>query len=133
MPGCWQAAKGSAEQNLAYCSKEGNARVMGEIPAVVPSRPAGRTAGEQGDNLAKLIDGCATLETFIREHNSIYCRNRNGVKDIYELKYRDTAVKVVPTVVYLAGPTGCCKTRTAVELAEKLFPGEKPWISGINL
>jgi len=34
--GCWTPAKGSCQQNLAYCSKEGSARVMGEIPSVVP-------------------------------------------------------------------------------------------------
>lgn len=37
--GCWTPAKGSCQQNLAYCSKEGSARVMGEIPSVVPSAP----------------------------------------------------------------------------------------------
>ena len=53
----------------------------------------------------------------MRNEASIYCRHNRGLADLYKLKYRDHQVKVPPFVIWLAGPTGCGKTKLANELA----------------
>lgn len=68
----------------------------------------------------------------MRSHASIYCRNRNGLSDIYALKLKDSGLKKrVPFIIWAAGPTGCGKSRLAHEIAA--WFKTDPWISGDNL
>ena len=66
----------------------------------------------------QLIVDNPTIEDLMRQKPSTYCRNRNGLMDIYELKYRDLGVnKRIPFILWLAGETGCGKSRMAHSIA----------------
>jgi len=62
-------------------------------------------------------------------HPEIYCRNRNGLKDIYLQKANETP-KVPPVVYWFHGPTGSGKTRKAIEIGEA---AGSYWISNRDL
>lgn len=69
----------------------------------------------------------------MRNHASVYCRNRNGLQDIYTLKFKDLGIKKrTPFILWLAGETGCGKSRLA-HLIATWFPNTEPFISGDNL
>ena len=62
----------------------------------------------------------------------MYCRYRQGLKDIYDRK-RQQEGKIVPTIHWLAGPTGCGKTRLAFGTGEDVWMSSVlPWFDGYN-
>jgi hypothetical protein len=45
----------------------------------------------------------------------MYCRYRNGLRDIYQ-HFARIAPKSIPRIIWLCGPTGCGKTRRAFDM-----------------
>ncbi len=103
---------GSREQARIYCQKDGRWLEYGSW------RSGGQ--GKRTD-LHRVVDQLAngeiTLAQLMLEEPNIYCRYRNGIRDIafQVLKDRIPAFRHV-RVIFHTGPTGCGKTRTAMEI-----------------
>lgn len=102
------ACKGSALQNVKYCTKDGKYQEFGE--AVLQG---------QRTDLMKIkdeIDNGASLEKLYSDHFETVCRYRNGIKEYKKIidHKRNKQFRHVETHVY-AGPTGVGKTRKAFE------------------
>jgi len=82
-------------------------------------------------DLKKIIDDYKNkgIKALALDHPDLYCRYRQGLKDIFNYM-RDAMPKNIPRVIWLCGPTGCGKTRQAVEMADN---PEDLWMSGKNL
>jgi len=69
------------------------------------------------------------LSEIMMEHPNIYCQYRNGLKDIAAqcIKKNTEEFRQVE-IVFLTGPTGCGKTRLAMEQAKyKIQGGQLAW------
>lgn len=112
----WEAAKGSAEDNKKYCSKEGKAIEWGELPK----------QGKRSDieMIREMIGNGASMADICQEATS-YQSLRCGE---LMLKYKAMPKRVPPKVMWYWGKTGTGKTRTAFEEA-----GDDVWISGQSL
>lgn len=111
------------EASIAYCKKDGNIFEAGTVPT--------REPGKRTD-LKKLIENNATLGALMDENPEMYCRFRQGLKDIYDRK-RQQQGKIVPTIHWLAGPTGCGKTRLAFGTGEDVWMSSVlPWFDQYN-
>jgi len=113
----WEKRRGTAAQAADYCKKEGNFEEWGEISKPEPGR---RTDIEEiremvaaGRGMKEIVDVATSFQSL-----------RFAEKLI---SYKEAKRSWKPYVVWLHGPTGCGKTRRAMEEAVD------PWISGKNL
>lgn len=81
--------------------------------------------------LREALDINATLDDFMEKNSTLYCRYARGVRDIYQLRARKNYVRRDMIVVWLAGPTGCGKTKFCYDYCQRL--GIIPWCSGHDL
>jgi len=77
-------ARGSADDNIRYCSKEGCAVTWGE-PVV---------KGERTDLTTALAEN-KSLEAFMRAEPQLFCRYSRGIEKLYALALADIP-KLVP-------------------------------------
>jgi len=120
-----EARKGTQKQAIDYCKKDGKYEEFGEASS----------AGQRSD-LKEVADailgGHKTVAQLMEEDPGLYMRYRNGWKDIQAKadkdnvpKWRDVKVRI------LSGPTGCGKTRTAMETAQYKINGTQlKWWNG---
>jgi len=66
------------EASIRYCKKDGNFFEAGNVPENIGK-------GKRTD-LKKLIENNATLGAVMDENPEMYCRYRQGLKDIYDRK-----------------------------------------------
>lgn len=110
--------KGSANQAIVYCKKDGNFIERG-----IPSSQGAR------NDLIKVADTLKNhgIPKVIEETPHMYIKYHRGLEklDFYYQKDRNTA----PTVEWLWGPTGTGKTRKAVEAFDSFYikPKGKWW------
>lgn len=100
---------GTQEQAINYCKKDGKFEEFGE-----PTKAGKRT------DLKKIADdimsGKKTIQNLMVEDPETYCRYRNGLKDIQNLATQTLTKEFRQLkVTVLSGPTGCGKTRQAME------------------
>lgn len=103
-----EAAKGSASENRTYCTKEKLLLEIGTLPS----------QGNRSD-LKEASKALATtkIRDFALNEPEMYCRYRNGLKDIraFHLAQKfDTEVRDVK-VIALLGPAGAGKTRAVYD------------------
>ena len=114
----FEIAKGSPEQNRAYCSKEAGVEHFerGTLPQ----------QGKRSDiqTIKEMIKKGATMPEIIEVATSYQAIK--GAELI--MKYQSDTERDPPTVHWFYGPTGTGKTRTAVELSRPDM-----WISSRNL
>lgn len=80
--------------------------------------------------MGKAIEEYATLNQLMGAEPELYCRFRNGLRDIYAAR-AVYAQKPVPTVLWFYGPTGTGKSKLAHELCAASPDGF--WIAPLNL
>ena len=100
-----QQRRGTVDEAIAYvCKDDKNPFVRGE-----------KSVQGQRTDLRELIDQNACLYDLMEADPVKYCMYRNGLRDIYARKEQEQAEEFCPDVWWLSGPTGCGKTRSAVE------------------
>lgn len=122
--------RGSREQARDYCKKEGTYKEHG----VWATGPGFRT--DLVDITSAIISREARLTDIIMEQPEVYCRHRNGLRDVQALadkkntkEFRQVEVEVI------SGPTGTGKTRRAVEHCKDYFKieaSELQWFDGYD-
>lgn len=122
--------QGTRDQARAYCMKDGNFREFGTWI----KGQGHRTDLEKVAN--KLVNGDVTITEVMEENPVLYCKYRNGLKDLGGLgMQRKTREFRKLEVEILSGPTGCGKTRRAFETAPDAYKIEGDnltWWDGYN-
>lgn len=118
--------KGSPKDSHTYCSKDGEFYEWGRSPQ----------PGERNDlkMVAQRIMAGATMQELANDPDMSmmvikYSKGLIALRS-FVLPPRDPVTP--PTVIWVHGPTGSCKTRTCFEASERLFRCP-PWISNGNL
>ncbi len=123
-----EPCKGTASSNIIYCHKDGD----------YEERGASVSQGQRTDleEIKQIIDTEGSMMD-VAEHNfGAYCRYRSSFekyKQMVDQQKRKDFRKV--EVIIIKGPTGCGKTRRAVEMSKdtyKIEGGEMAWFDGYN-
>lgn len=116
----WEVARGTLEQNIEYCSKEGEHVILGELHGDNRSQGSGVARKARSDQLLEvkaLIDAGAALEDIAQSHFKIYMHHAKMLKE-----YRETVLKTQRTrqtkLLILTGPPGTGKSTRARRIAE---------------
>lgn len=64
--------------------------------------------------MTEIIAKFDNLDDLIDEEPSVYCRYRNGLKEIFARKDKKCSKEFKPETIWLCGPTGCGKTLSAI-------------------
>lgn len=108
--------KGTREQARDYCKKEGRWEEYGKWI---------KGQGHRSDLEAvakSLVNGEKTLENVMEEEPVLYCKYRNGLKDLSGLGLKKSTKNFREVeVIVMSGPTGCGKTRSAVAMSEDYY------------
>lgn len=111
--------RGTREQARAYCMKEGRYTEYGTWIKGQGHRTDLETITQQLKEGMKLTD-------VMLDQPQLYCRYRNGLKDIAATVTKaNTSEFRQLEVVLMTGPTGCGKTRAAMEEAEYRIQGSQ--------
>lgn len=121
-----ETAKGSAKQNRAYCSKEGNFEEWGELPAGKGSRTDLSRAVEL------IQQGCSVRE-IARESPATVVRYGGGLQRLQQLHRPER--ESPPEIWVFWGRTGTGKTRRVWEFVDTaelwVHPGDR-WFDGYD-
>lgn len=113
-----EAARGSPESNIAYCTKDRNNVVE------IGERPVGQGHRSDFDRMKALVNLNVPLEQIVQECTSYQCVRSAEILSKYK---KSPAIRNV-TVRWYYGATGTGKTYNAIQEA-----GDDFWISGRNL
>ena len=102
-----ECARGSIQQNVVYCSKEGNARTYGEVPS----------QGARSDlvRVAALVSEGKSLTEIAEESPVEFIKFSKGISALIALRQPSRTWKT--EVYWYYGPTGTGKSRRAFEQA----------------
>lgn len=109
--------RGTREQARDYCMKDGKYEEVGEW-----TQGQGQRTDLEG--IVKELIEDKTLSEVMLDNPSVYCRYRNGLKDISAsvIKTNTKEFRKIE-VILIIGPTGCGKTRRAMEESEYRIQG----------
>lgn len=118
--------RGEREQARDYCKKDGKYTETGIWATGQGFRTDLVSVGRS------IMNGEIRIEQVMAEEPELYCKYRNGLKDIQgeadrtlSKEFREVNVKVI------SGPTGCGKTRDAMERAQYKIEGDNlKWWNG---
>lgn len=117
-----EIARGSPQDNITYCSKDGAFEEYGRRPS----------QGSRSDleEIKVSLDNGTAMADIAEQHFGQFCRYHKGFQRYLELmlEKRD---KPVPVVIYIHGKTGTGKTRYVYDKEADLwtYPG-KGWFDG---
>jgi hypothetical protein len=115
-----EARKGTREQARDYCKKD-ESRAVDHNDEPMGPYEFGKFEHEQGkrNDLIAALNACVDIHDFMENYPEIYCRYRNGLRDIYDYK---APVRIAPpNVVWIWGRTGIGKDRYANEQAPNAY------------
>lgn len=120
--------RGTREQARVYCKKEGAFTEYG----VWATGPGFRT--DLKTTTESIVKGEKRLNDVMVEEPELYCKYRNGLKDIQgAVDKKKSAEFRKLEVIVISGPTGCGKTRVAMEnCTYKIEGGELNWWDGYD-
>lgn len=112
-----EARRGTREQARDYCMKDGKYAEYGNFAA------GGQGTRNDLKSIAnELVSGTKTIQDVMIEEPALYCKYRNGLKDIAQLgQQRKNQEFRQLYVEFITGPTGCGKTRGASEKFPNAF------------
>lgn len=115
--------QGTRDEARDYCKKDNKFTEYGTWISGQGHRTDLETVTQE------LVDGKKKLSEIMLEQPKIYCQYRNGLKDIAaNVTKKNTKSFRELEVVLLSGPTGCGKTRHAMEEATyKIQGGDLDW------
>lgn len=109
--------KGTREQARDYCKKDGKFLELG-------TWITGQGHRSDLDDVVKKLKEGQTLNSLMVENPKVYCQYRNGLRDIAGSVTKSITQKFREVqVVLLTGPTGCGKTRFAMDEAKYKIQG----------
>lgn len=118
----WEKARGTTDQAITYCQKDGDIWEFGDKPA----------QGKRNDlsELRELVFAGKRTVELASEHFGTYVRYHRGIEKVVQLVRRERE-KTPPLVYYIWGPTGSGKTRSVYEKHQDVwtYPG-KGWFCG---
>ena len=119
---------GQPSDSLVYCSKEdGNPFIKGSLP-----KPGKRN---DIDNILDRMKTGETISQIVEDPKDValsaIVRYSRGFQYISTLLTKPRSSP--PVVIWLHGPTGIGKTRSAIELSQILSPSRPPWLSAGSL
>lgn len=118
--------RGRDTEAVNYCKKqdENTPKIYEEFGNIETKQ------GERTD-LKEAIEKCQSVKEMAMEYPVLYCKYRNGIRDIF-LFTKESQKKVKPYVIWLAGETGCGKTRLATSINEDFWISSKKldWFDG---
>lgn len=118
--------KAGIKEAALYCKKDSARGVEG---CVVHEHGTMLIAGGRTD-LTKALEAFPTLDELMDGEPEMYCRFRNGLRDIYAK--RSTSIeKPVPRVYWFYGETGSGKSRQAHAMLADCVDGS--WVAPLNL
>lgn len=120
----WEVCKGTIEQNVAYCKKEGNFTEKGEKPK----------QGKRSDLVAAIttLKNSGMLEV-MKNHSDVYVKFHKGLEKLqFGLKAQDVKHEAKEVMVLIGRP-GTGKTRWAYENYPDLYSKSSGmWWDGYN-
>lgn len=111
-----EIAKGSALANKAYCSKEGDYIEWGELPK----------QGKRSDleHCAEMLRDGDKMSAVAEAHPSTFVRYHKGLAALQGIFIKEKTKEFRKVeVIFITGPTGCGKTRMAMEEAKYKITG----------
>ena len=119
----FDAAKGNTKQIITYLTKGKHdkqyAREHPEVCSPLAFEDGDQPQQGARSDLAGALDAYNNIEEFMTEEPELYCKYRNGIKDIYALKSKNEKRYYEPVeVIWSYGETGTGKTRAAFEDVE---------------
>lgn len=121
-----ERAVGTADQNITYCSKEGN--IVVRVGTTGPQRQGGRT-----DLLAvkELLDSGGSIGDVAERHFAQFVQYRRSFQAYLDLRRVPRTWRT--QVSWIWGPTGSGKSRRALQEGEALSGGDLAWIADQTL
>jgi len=107
----FEVAKGSATQNITYCSKEDTAPYTNGEPK------AGQGTRTDLNEIMKKFKEGNTIQQIAEEHPMEYCRFRNGFRDFAHWNQQER--KWPTKLIFIWGPTGTGKSTQAQYLSPR--------------
>lgn len=114
-------AKGSPQQNITYCSKEGDWVEYGDRPS----------QGKRNDfeEIKEMLDSGESLLDVAGSHFSTFIRYNKGIMLYMMLLLKPRTIENPPKIMWLYGDTGVGKTRFAYDTYKSVYmkDGTKWW------
>lgn len=125
-----EVARGSAEQNREYCTKE-ETREPGTIPFEYGTLPAQGARSDLAHIQRRIAEG-ASLQAIAEESPGDFIRYHRGIQAVQQLYAQPRRWK--STVFWFYGPTGTGKSRAADERFPTAYwkMGSSKWWDGYN-
>lgn len=113
-PHC-EIARGTQEQNQAYCKKEGKWIEWGKPKEQGRRMDLEKAYGDARDSSKKML-------TVADENPSAFLRYHRGIEKVRELTLKEEAKAWREVeVIFITGPTGCGKTREAMAAGSDIY------------
>lgn len=106
-----EASRGTADDNIKYCSKDGIFYEFGTRPR----------QGQRNDlqDICDMVLNKVPMITIATEHPGSFIRYSKGIEKLQSLVMTERTNK--PTVYWIYGPTGCGKTRYATTISTSFY------------
>jgi len=112
----WEIAKGSPEENKAYCTKE-DTRI--EVPIELGIFPQKGRRSDLSGVSAKIASGSTAIQIF-NEYPEAFIRYRTGILGAISMLSQNLP-RSPPVIIVLYGPSGTGKTRSVQDFSSDLY------------